>query len=54
MHMPEWAGHVAGAGFALRCWLCGASADVMMGHVFGARLVAVLVVRRVCSGSVRV
>ena len=36
-------------GFSLRCWLCshwhGVSADVMMGHVYGARLVAVLVVR---------
>ena len=33
---------IAGAGFALRCWLCGASADVMMEHVYiyGARLVA--------------
>ena len=28
-----------------RCWLCSASADVMMGHVYGALLVAVLVVR---------
>ena len=46
--------HLAGAGFALRCWLCSASADVMMGHVCGARLVAVLVVRLVCAGSVRV
>ena len=42
---PEWAGYLAGAGFALRCWLCSASADVKMGHVYGARLVAVLVVR---------
>ena len=42
---PEWAGHLAGAGFALRCWLCSASADVMMGHVYVVRLVAVLVVR---------
>ena len=37
---PEWAGHLAGAGFAgagfaLRCWLCSASADIMMGHVCG-------------------
>ena len=49
MHAPlqplEWAGHLAGAGFALRCWLCSASADGMMGHVYVARLVAVLVVR---------
>ena len=29
----------------VKCWLCSASADVMMGHVFGARSVAVLVVR---------
>ena len=27
---PEWAGHLAGARFALRCWLCSASADVVM------------------------
>ena len=36
-------GRLAGAWPALRCWLCSASADVMMGHVYGARLVAVLV-----------
>ena len=36
---------LAGAGVALRCWLCGASADVMMGRVYGAVLVAVLVGR---------
>ena len=29
----------------LRYWLCSASADVMMGHVYGAWLVAVLGVR---------
>ena len=37
MHRPaplEW-DHLAGAGFALRCWLCSAGADVMMGHVYG-------------------
>ena len=27
------AGHLTGAGFALQCWLCSASADVMTGHV---------------------
>ena len=32
-------------GFALRCWLCSASTNVMVGHVYGALLVAVLVVR---------
>ena len=37
---PEWAGHLAGAGFALRCWLCSASADVVMRRVYGALLVA--------------
>ena len=41
---PEWAGHLAGAGFALRCWLCCASADVVMRRVYGALLVAMLVV----------
>ena len=25
------------------CWLCSASADVMMGHVYGASAVALLV-----------
>ena len=47
---PEctWSGHLAGAGLALRCWLCSASADVTMGHVYGARSVAVLVVLRLC------
>ena len=30
------------AGFALRCWLCSASADVVMRHVYGALLVAML------------
>ena len=39
---PEWADQLVGAGFALCCWLCSASADVMMGHVYGALLVAVL------------
>ena len=34
---------------ALRCLLCSASADVMMGHVYGVLLVAVLVVRGVCA-----
>ena len=32
-------------GFELQCWLCSASSGVMMGHVYGARLVAVLVLR---------
>ena len=36
--------HLAGAGFALRCWLCSASADVVMRRVYGALLVAMLVV----------
>ena len=40
----EWAGHLAGARFALRCWLCSASADVVMRRVYGALLVAMLVV----------
>ena len=30
-------------------WLCSASADVMMGHVYGVLLVALLVVRRGCG-----
>ena len=30
--------------FALRCWLCSASADVVMTRVYGALLVAMLVV----------
>ena len=51
---PEWAGHLAGAGFALRCWLCWASADVVMRRVYGALLVAMLVVCRVCVESGRV
>ena len=46
-----WAGHLAGAGFALRCWLCSASADVVMRRVYGALLVAMLVVCRVCAES---
>ena len=29
-------------GLTLRCWLCYASADVVMGHVYGVVLVAVL------------
>ena len=37
--------HLAAAGFALRCWLGSSSADIMMGHVYGALLVAVLVLR---------
>ena len=41
---PEWAGHLAGARFALRCWLCSASADVVMRRVYGVLLVAMLVV----------
>ena len=41
---PEWAGHLAGARFALRCWLCSASADVVMRRVYGALLVAMIVV----------
>ena len=40
----------AGAGFALRCWLCSASADVMMGHVYGALLPAPAV--QFCGESV--
>ena len=36
--------HLAGARFALRCWLCSASADVVMRRVYGALLVAMLVV----------
>ena len=40
--------------WAHRPWLCSASADVMMGYVYVARLVAVLVVRCVCAASVRV
>ena len=51
---PKWAGHLAGAGFALRCWLCMASADVVMRRVYGALLVAMLVVCRVCAESRRV
>ena len=51
---PEWAGHLAGAGFALRCWLCSASADVVMRRVYGALLVPMLVVRPVCAESGRV
>ena len=43
MYPPEWAGHLAGAGFALQCWLCIASADVVMRRVYGALLVAMLV-----------
>ena len=35
-------------GFALRCWLCSASADVVMRRVYGALLVAMLVVCCVC------
>ena len=41
---PEWAGHLVGARFALRCWICSASADVVMRRVYGALLVAMLVV----------
>ena len=53
--VPEWAGHLGlGAGFALRCWLCRASADVVMRRVYGALLVAMLVVCRVCAESGRV
>ena len=51
---PEWAGHLAGARFALRCWLCIASADVVMRRVYGALLVAMLVVCCVCAESGRV
>ena len=40
--------------FALRCWLCCASADVVMRRVYGALLVAMLVVCRVCADSGRV
>ena len=32
-------------GFELRCWLCSASANVMMGHVYDTVLMAVLVVQ---------
>ena len=42
---------LAGARFALRCWLCSASADVVMGRVYGALLVAMLVVCCVCAES---
>ena len=42
--MYRRSGFLAGAGFALRCWLCSASADVTMGRVNRALLVAVLVV----------
>ena len=38
-----------GSGFAIRCWLCSASADVMMGQVYGAVLVAVLVGNCSCA-----
>ena len=41
----EWAGHLAGAGVALLCWFCSASADVMTWHGCGASRVAVLVVQ---------
>ena len=51
---PEWAGHLAGAGFALPCWLCSASAYVVMRRVYGTLLVAMLVVCRVCAESWRV
>ena len=50
---PEWAGHLAGARFALRCWLCSAGADVVMRRVYGALLVAMLVVCCVCAEYVR-
>ena len=30
---PEWADHLTSAEFAFRCWLCSASADVMMEHM---------------------
>ena len=45
---------IAGARFALRCWLCSASADVVMRRVYGALLVATLVVCCVCAESGRV
>ena len=54
---------IAGARFALRCWLCSASADVVMRRVYGALLVAILVVcwlkeqyckRKKLTGSCRV
>ena len=51
---PDWAGHLAGARLALRCWLCSASADVVMRRVYGALLVAMLVVCGVCAESGRV
>ena len=51
---PEWASRLAEAGFALRCWLCCASADVVIRRVYGALLVAMLVVCRVCAESGRV
>ena len=46
---PELAHHLAGAGFALRCWPCNAiaysaSADAMIRSVYGVLSVAVLVV----------
>ena len=37
--------HLAGAGFALQCWLCSGSADAMMEHVCRALLVDVLVMQ---------
>ena len=51
---PTPAVHLTGAGFALRCWLCSASADVVMRRVYGALLVAILDVCRVCADSGRV
>ena len=38
-------GPVMYGGQHLYCWLCSASAGVIMGHVYGALLVAVLVVQ---------
>ena len=39
----QWADHLTSAGFALQCCFCSASADVMMGHVYGTVFLAVLV-----------
>ena len=40
--------------FAACCWLCSASADAVMRRVYGALLVAMLVVCGVCAESGRV
>ena len=38
----------------IRCWLCSTSADVVMRRVYGALLVAMLVLCRVSAESGRV